>query len=208
MHFPIQPIQDRLIVLNDRRVMTEAAGIIAIEEEARDDYEILAVGPGKRLVSGLRRYPQVSVGERAVFHEWRGQHFDYDHMRLTVLAEDDLIGVIDREGKFRPLNNLLICEQLPTERKVGMILLPSVTDDRDEAIIKIVGPGKINATGEMEYSTLSVGDRVLYHKRLGMHFRLFGQPLVAIEERHVFCVVDTDLYVTDDRAEEGLRLPV
>jgi chaperonin GroES len=202
MTFPIQPIQDRLIcrTLRPDQTFDPLSGIF-ITEELRDDWLVVAVGPGRLLDDGTRRPPQIKVGERAVYHSWRGQHFDWESQRLTALAEDDLIGRIDENGEFHPLNGLLICHQLPTERKVGMILLPSVTDDRDEAIVDIIGCDLTRRDGSVFHPELKIGDRVLYHKRMGMHFRLFGKEMVAFEERFVFCLVDSDVFVQSESLE-------
>ena len=202
MTFPIQPIQDRIIC---RLVRQDAhqdimSGLLVTEEQ-RDDWPVVAAGPGKLLDDGSRRPMQIAVGDRAVYHQWRGQHFDYENQNLIVLSEDDLIGRVDQAGKFHPMNGLLICHQLPTERKIGMILLPSTVDDRDEAIVDMIGCDLTKRDGHVFHPELKVGDRVLYHKRMGMHFRLNGEDMVAFEERFVFCLVDADVYVKSETIE-------
>jgi co-chaperonin GroES (HSP10) len=195
---PIKPISDRIICLVERpdvrnRPLIHPSGIQLPDE--RDDYLILAAGPGKMRHDHTREEMRARPGMRAVFDEWRCQKISWDDMQLAVTSQEDLIGVCDEGGQnFMPLNNLLVCEQLPTERRVGMILLPAIADDRDEATIKMIGGA---APG------FAVGDRVLYHKRMGRHFRLHGKELVAFETRFVFCVVDdADIY-TKAEVEEA-----
>ena len=211
------PVGDRIIVGIDipdvsAKPIVHATGL-HLPDETRDDHIVLAAGPGKYLADGSRAPMAVVPGDRAVFDEWRCQKFswpEYQHYRrLACVSQDDLCGVISKEdgGMFHALNDLLICEQLPNERKVGMILLPAIADDRDEAIIRMIGCGKWRSDGTIESARdygFEAGERVLYHKRMGRHFTLNGKKYVAFEPKFVFCVIDdaqTELFTTTEVAE-------
>jgi chaperonin GroES len=192
VNFPIQPIGDRIIVQIESTRATTAAGLEVPEQ--RDDYLVLACGPGKLRADGSRAPMYIAPGSRVVFDAWRCQKFTWRERQLAVVGQDDLIGVVQHDGRMFVLGNLLVCEQLPSERKVGLILLPSIADDRDEAVILQLGL-RIYLDDSPKFE---IGERVLYHKRMGRHFRFNGRELVAFEPRFVFCVVDdVDIYTRE-----------
>jgi chaperonin GroES len=200
MSLPFRPIQDVIICQQQTREEKRDSGIVVPElADDRDDALVLAVGPGRRLADGTLRAPTVRPGYIIVFPATRGQRFVYHDTEYVALREEHAIGIVGTELTgdvgLVPLNDFVIAEQLPTEHvnPGGQIVIPGTADDRDEATLLAVGPGRVKEDGTRDPMGLRAGDRVLYNKRMGDHFRLKDRALVAFREEHVVCVTEREL---------------
>lgn len=182
----IRPIQDRVIC---KKVDADihSSGLI-IPGIAKDEGKVVAVGPGRKLANGIRPM-SIEPHDTIIFPATRGQAFVYDETEFVVLNEEHAIAKIVH-GKLVPLNDFCIAELDTSERKVGKIVIADRPDDRDEATLIAVGPGKIKDDGTLEPMQLRPGDRVLYNKRMGDEIHRGNTPLTAFREEHVVCITN------------------
>jgi chaperonin GroES len=160
------------------------------ESDERDVAEVLGVGDGRLLASGMRRPMSVRVGDRIIFGRNKGQSIRLDALDYCVLREEHVIGRINGHG-FEPLNGVIAAEPIHEERTLDSgVIVPESADERDEAIVVAVGPGDIGDDGELEPTSIRVGDRILYNVRMGEPFRHGERELVALREKHVVCIVE------------------
>jgi chaperonin GroES len=92
-----RPLHDRVLI---RRVDAEGktTGGIIIPDTAQEkpaEGEIVAVGPGARNESGAVVPLEVRPGDRILFGKWSGSEIKLDGKDLLIMAESDIMGVID-----------------------------------------------------------------------------------------------------------------
>ena len=91
--FPVQPLQDRVIVLRDEA--QEKSGILYIPDSAKRNTKtgkVMAVGPGKATETGTLK-PQVKVGDHVFFSEYAGVELVIGTVKYSVMKEEEISGV-------------------------------------------------------------------------------------------------------------------
>lgn len=182
----IRPIQDRVIC---KKVDPDihSSGLI-VPGIAKDESVVIAAGPGRKLANGVRPM-SIEANDTIIFPSTRGQAFVYDETEYVVVNEEHAIAKVVGD-RLVPLNDFVIAQVDKSERKVGEIVIADKAEDRDEATLIAVGPGKINDRGELEPMQLRPGDRVLYNKRMGDEIHRGNTPLTAFREEHVVCITN------------------
>lgn len=96
----IRPLHDRLVV---RRIEQEqmTKGGIVIPDTAKEkpiEGEVIAVGNGKVLETGLRQSPAVAAGDRVLFGKYSGTEVKIDGEEHLILREDDVLAIVDKQN--------------------------------------------------------------------------------------------------------------
>jgi chaperonin GroES len=96
----IRPLNDQVIV---RRIGDEVdaktAGGLFIPDSAKEkpqEGEVIAVGKGKVLDSGVRVAPDLKPGDRVLFGRYSGSELKVDGEPLLIMRESDVLGVVER----------------------------------------------------------------------------------------------------------------
>ncbi len=95
----IRPIQDRIIVC--REEIQEKSGDVYLPDEAKEkpaEGIVIAVGPGRFLANGEFVPTSVKVGERVLFGKYSGAEVRVGLVDLTVLREEDIFFVKEKEN--------------------------------------------------------------------------------------------------------------
>ncbi|MES2998272.1 MAG: co-chaperone GroES [Pseudomonadota bacterium] len=91
----IIPLQDRVLV--ERAVEEEKSkGGIVIPDTAKEKPikgTVRAVGPGKRLESGIQLM-SVKVGDKILFGKYAGTEVKLENKEYIVMREDDIMAII------------------------------------------------------------------------------------------------------------------
>jgi chaperonin GroES len=96
----IRPLHDRVIVKRIEEQEQIRGGIIIPDtaKEKPQEGEVIAAGAGKKLDSGERVQLDVKEGDRVLFGKYSGTEVKIDGEEYLILREDDILGVIEREG--------------------------------------------------------------------------------------------------------------
>jgi len=93
----IRPLHDRVVVKRIEEERTSSGGIVipdsAAEKPSRG--EVMAIGQGKILNSGDVRPLDIGVGDHVLFGKFAGTEVKLDGVKLLIMREDDILGVID-----------------------------------------------------------------------------------------------------------------
>lgn len=98
----IRPLHDRVIVRRISESDSKTAGGLFIPDSAKEkplEGEVVAVGKGKLLDSGIRVDPDVAAGDRVLFGKYSGSEVKLDGEELLIMREDDILGIIERAAK-------------------------------------------------------------------------------------------------------------
>jgi chaperonin GroES len=95
-----RPLHDRIVI---RRIdeADKTKGGIFIPDTAKEkpmEGKVVAVGPGARNESGAVVPLDVKKGDRILFGKWSGSEVKIDGEDLLIMAESDVMGVIDESG--------------------------------------------------------------------------------------------------------------
>ncbi len=99
----IRPLQDRVVIRRLEQERTSAGGIVIPDTAAEkpDQGEVIAAGPGKRDDNGKLRPLELQIGDRVLFGKYAGSNITIDGEELSVMREDDVLGIIvsGKKGK-------------------------------------------------------------------------------------------------------------
>ncbi len=93
----IKPLGDRVVVKPLKKEEKTASGIVlpdTVEKEQKAEGEIVAVGPGKLLESGLRASMEVKVGDHVLFEKWGGEEVEIDHAEYKIVSAEKILAIL------------------------------------------------------------------------------------------------------------------
>ncbi|MCR5490912.1 MAG: co-chaperone GroES [Bacilli bacterium] len=90
---------------------------------------------------------------------------------------------------IKPLNDYILLEKVPNEKKVGSIVLTSEKKQGNVATVIAVGPGK-KEDGKLVALTLKAGERVIYRDYAGTEYEEDGHKYLLIKEEDILAVVE------------------
>lgn len=97
MAWSLKPMGDRVVVKPKGREEQSRGGIILPDTstEKPQQGEVLSVGPGRQLDSGKRVELDLKVGDTVLFAKYSGTEFKLEDDDLLILAERDILAVIE-----------------------------------------------------------------------------------------------------------------
>ncbi len=93
----IRPLQDRVVVRRLEEETKSAGGIVipGSAAEKPSQGEVLAVGPGKKLDTGIVQEVDLKVGDKVLFGQYAGSTVKVDGEELLIMNESEVFGVIE-----------------------------------------------------------------------------------------------------------------
>ncbi len=94
----IRPLHDRIVVRRADEETKSAGGIVIPDSATKEKPirgKVIAVGSGKQLDNGQVRALEVKVGDEVVFGKYAGTEVKLGNEELTVMREDDILGIIN-----------------------------------------------------------------------------------------------------------------
>ena len=91
---------------------------------------------------------------------------------------------------IKPLNDNVLLEKIPSEKKVGSIILTKEEKTGNVATIVAVGPGKTLESGKLVPMSLKVGPRAIYREYSGTDYEEDGHKYILIKEEDILAVID------------------
>ncbi|MBR1846369.1 MAG: co-chaperone GroES [Bacilli bacterium] len=91
---------------------------------------------------------------------------------------------------IKPLNDNILLEKLPSEKKVGSIILTKEEKAGNVATIVAVGPGKTLESGKFVPTTLKEGQRAIYREYSGTDYEEDGHKYILIKEEDILAVIE------------------
>ena len=91
---------------------------------------------------------------------------------------------------IKPLNDYLLLEKLPNEKKVGSLVLTSEKKTGNVATVIAVGPGKVLESGKVVPPALKEFQRVIYRDYAGTEYEDGDHKYLLIKEEDILAVID------------------
>ena len=94
-------------------------------------------------------------------------------------------------SSIKPLNDYLLLEKLPSEKKVGSIVLTTEKKQGNIATVMAMGPGKTDENGKLvAMSGVKVRDKVIYREYAGTDYEDDGHKYLLLKLEDVLAVVN------------------
>jgi chaperonin GroES len=92
-----RPLHDRVVIRRVEEAAKSTGGIIIPDTAKEKPMEgtVISVGPGGRNESGVVVPLDVKKGDRILFGKWSGSEIKLDGEDLLIMAESDVMGIID-----------------------------------------------------------------------------------------------------------------
>ena len=97
----IRPLHDRVLIRRIEPEEEEVRGSIVIPDTAKEkpqEGEVVAVGEGKVLDSGIRVEMSVKPGDRILFGKYAGSEVKIDDVEYLIMREDEVLGILEGEA--------------------------------------------------------------------------------------------------------------
>ena len=91
--------------------------------------------------------------------------------------------------KITPLNDYLLIEKVPSEKKIGSIVLTTEKKQGNIATVVAIGPGKVEDGKLLKVEGIAVGDRVIYREYAGTDYEDDGHKYLLIKAEDILAVV-------------------
>ena len=91
---------------------------------------------------------------------------------------------------IKPLNDNILLEKLPSEKKVGSIILTKEEKSANVATVVAIGPGMTLENGKFVPTTLQAGQRVIYREYAGTEYEEDGHKYILLKEEDVIAIIE------------------
>ena len=92
---------------------------------------------------------------------------------------------------IKPLNDYVLIEKLPSEKKIGSIVLASEKKTGNVATVVAIGPGVKNEEGKLiEITGFKVGDKVIFKEYAGTEYEEGDQKYILLKQADLLATVD------------------
>ena len=91
---------------------------------------------------------------------------------------------------IKPLSDYVVLEKVPSEKKVGSIVLTSEKKQGNVATVIAVGPGKRNEKGELLPISVKTGEKVIYREYSGTDYEEEGHKYLLRKNEDILAVLE------------------
>lgn len=91
---------------------------------------------------------------------------------------------------IRPLSDYVLLEKLPSEKKVGSIILTSEKKQANVASVVAVGPGSKDKTGKIVSVSVKAGDKVIYREYSGTDYEEGDHKYLLLKCEDILAVIE------------------
>ena len=92
---------------------------------------------------------------------------------------------------IKPLNDYILIEKAPSEKKVGSIVLASEKKVGNVATVVALGPGKANEEGKIvKIIGVKEGDKVVYREYAGTDYEEGDRKYLLIKSEDILAIID------------------
>lgn len=91
---------------------------------------------------------------------------------------------------IKPLNDNVLLEKLPSEKKVGSIILTKEEKSANVATVIAVGPGALDKEGTRVPLSVKPGQRAIYREYSGTDYEEEGHKYILLREEDILAIID------------------
>lgn len=94
--------------------------------------------------------------------------------------------------KIRPLGDRALVERVEADQKSpgGIVIPGSAKEKPQEGIVRAVGPGSRDKSGNVHPVGVKVGDKIIFGKYSGSEIKLEGKEYVVVREDDIIGIIE------------------
>ena len=182
------------VLVKLRKAQDQTAGglfVAGSEVEKPKEGLVIAAGPGKTdPVTGKLLPNPVKEGDLVLLADFTGENVDYNREKHLFVDADLLLGSFANKevtvSAFQPLGDRVLVEVAEAEQETATGIAIATADDAEEdnsGVVAAVGAGRINQNGDVQPVAVTVGESVMYARRMGVDATLEGKHFKVVSER-------------------------
>lgn len=197
---PITPLRNFILVRVKDTLTATSGGILLPDQTKERPTEGLVIAAGKGKIhpfTAIRIHNPIKEGMSVLYGKYDGKAIVYNDDSCQMIRDDDCL--LYYEGVTMKLNNVfpvrdyvLVAldedsESLATSSGV-VIASQVVADDVPcEGTVVKVGEGRLNSSGQLSPSPVSVGERVKFKDYAGNDVTIDGKPYSVVKMVDILC---------------------
>lgn len=91
---------------------------------------------------------------------------------------------------IKPLQDYVVLEKLPEEKKVGSLILTKAEKRGNVASVLALGPGRVEDGKLIPITSLKVGDKVVYREYAGTEYEEGEHKYLLLKEDDVLAIIE------------------
>lgn len=191
---PMQPTSHNILIKVGAATDVTAGGII-LPDDAQEKPtfgEAVEVGPGKILGNGVKIPMHIGKGDAVMYGRYGGTDVSYDGEKHTVVNQDDVLCKFNSAeftiAACEPVFDRVVVKTLEKQEETtgGLIISDNAKEKQTCGEIVAMGPGRFMENGEMEPTTMALGDIVYYGGYAGTEVTLEEEEYVVLRMADVF----------------------
>ena len=91
---------------------------------------------------------------------------------------------------IKPLHDYVLLEKLPSEKKVGAIVLTTEKKVGNVATVIAIGEGKADENGKILPLHVKVGEKVIYREYAGTDYEEDGHKYLLLKDEDILAVIE------------------
>ncbi len=95
----IKPLGDHIVVKLVKEEVVTASGLFlpdTNDKEKKAEGEVIAVGPGKMLESGVRAAMELKVGDHILIKKWGGDEVEVEKQEYKIVSQADVLAILEK----------------------------------------------------------------------------------------------------------------
>lgn len=205
---PIQPIGNLLVVKLKDALLATSGGILLPDQSKERPTEgvVLAAGPGKlHPFTGVRIHNPIQTGMSVVFGKYDGTPLNYNGEECQLIRDDNVLlayrdGVTMRLDNVIPIRDYVLIEleeksggggggEAGISMSSGIVLSQMVVKDMVpcQGRVAKVGEGRMDSTGKLTKSPVSVGDMVKFKDYAGNDITIDNKSYSVVKMVDILC---------------------
>ena len=91
---------------------------------------------------------------------------------------------------IKPLHDYVLLEKVPSEKKVGSIVLTTEKKTGNVATVVAIGPGKKDEKGNLVEVNAKVGGKVVYREYSGTDVEDEGKKYILLKDEDILATIE------------------
>lgn len=211
---PITPLRNFILVKVKDTLTATSGGILLPDQSKERPTEGLVIAAGKGKIhpfTAIRIHNPIKEGMSVLYGKYDGKSITYNDDSCQMIRDDDCLlyyeGVTMKLDNVFPVRDyvLVALDEDPEslETSSGVVIASQVVaeDVPCEGTVVKVGEGRLNSSGELSPSPVSVGERVKFKDYAGNDVTIDGKPYSIVKMVDILCSLNKE--VQSMRKETG-----
>merc|ERR1711937_328570 len=213
---PITPLRNFILVKVKDTLTATSGGILLPDQSKERPTEGLVIAAGKGKIhpfTAIRIHNPIKEGMSVLYGKYDGKSIVYNDDSCQMIRDDDCLlyyeGVTMKLDNVFPVRDYVLvafdedAESLATSSGV-VIASQVVADDVPcEGTVVKVGEGRLNSSGQLSPSPVSVGECIKFKDYAGNDVTIDGKPYSVVKMVDILCSLSKEIRTIREEADSA-----